>query len=105
MVRSWGRLEVGSAPSSNLVRRWGNTCGWKMGQPGLKTGQVRRWGTTYIYTKISKIGQIDQVLNSKINVRFRNIFSESWISFSVTYVSIYLLASCIDVVFRVCTGH
>ena len=30
-----------------LVRRWGKTCGRKMGQPGLKTGQVGRWGTTY----------------------------------------------------------
>ena len=51
MVGSWGRSEVGSAPSSNLVRRWGKTCGRKMGQPGLKTGTpssdqclVRRWG-------------------------------------------------------------
>ena len=51
MVRSWGRLEVGSAPSSDLVRSWGKTCGWKMGQPSLKTGAptfdqglVRRWG-------------------------------------------------------------
>ena len=49
MVRSWGRLEVGSAPSFNLVRSWGRTCGRKMGQPGLKTGQVGRWGTTYLY--------------------------------------------------------
>ena len=38
MVRCWGRSEVGSAPSSNLVRRWGKTCGQKMGQPDLKTG-------------------------------------------------------------------
>ena len=51
MVGSWGRSEVGSAPSSNLVRRWGKTWGWKMGQPGLKTGApssdhglVGRWG-------------------------------------------------------------
>ena len=51
MVGSWGRLEVGSAPSSNLVRRWGKNCGQKMGQPGLKTGApssnqglVGRWG-------------------------------------------------------------
>ena len=51
MVGRWGRSEVGSAPSFNLVRRWGKTCGWKMGQPGLKTGApssdhglVRRWG-------------------------------------------------------------
>ena len=51
MVRSWGRSEVGSAPSSDLVRSWGKTCGWKMGQPGLKTSTpssdwdlVRRWG-------------------------------------------------------------
>ena len=51
MVGSWDRSEVGSAPSSNLVRSWGKTCGWKMGQPGLKTGAptsdqglVRRWG-------------------------------------------------------------
>ena len=52
MVGSWGRSEVGSAPSSNLVRRWGKTClvgfGRKMGQTGLKTGQVGRWGTTDI---------------------------------------------------------
>ena len=39
------------APSSNLVRSWGKTCGRKMGQPGLKTGAptsdqglVGRWG-------------------------------------------------------------
>ena len=38
MVGSWGRSEVGSALSSNLVRSWGKTCGQKMGQPGLKTG-------------------------------------------------------------------
>ena len=51
MVGSWGRSEVGSAPSSILVKRWGKTCGWKMGQPGLKTGTpssdqglVGRWG-------------------------------------------------------------
>ena len=51
MVGSWGRSEVGSAPSSNLVRRWGKTCSQKMGQPSLKTGApssdyglVRRWG-------------------------------------------------------------
>ena len=51
MVGSWGRSEVGSAPSSDLVRRWDRTCGRKMGQPGLKTGTpssdqglVRRWG-------------------------------------------------------------
>ena len=51
MVGSWGRSEVGSAPSSDLVRSWGKTFGWKMGQPGLKTGTptsdqglVRRWG-------------------------------------------------------------
>ena len=51
MVGSWGRSEVGSAPSSNLVRRWGKTTIWKMGQPSLKTGVpsfyqglVRRWG-------------------------------------------------------------
>ena len=50
-VGSWGRSEVGSAPSSNLVRRWGKTCGQKMGQSGLKTGTpssdqglVGRWG-------------------------------------------------------------
>ena len=63
MVGSWGRSEVGSAPSSNLVRRWGRLVlrpgrsedgaqhtgfGQKMGQTGLKAGQVRRWGTTYI---------------------------------------------------------
>ena len=51
MVGSWGRSVVGSAPSSNLVRSWGKTCGRKMGQPSLKTGTpssdwdlVRRWG-------------------------------------------------------------
>ena len=51
MVGSWGRSEVGSAPSSDLVRSWGKTCGQKMGQPGLKTGTptsdqglVGRWG-------------------------------------------------------------
>ena len=51
MVRSWGRSEVGSAPSSDLVRSWGKTCGQKKGQPSLKTGTpfsnqdlVRRWG-------------------------------------------------------------
>ena len=51
MVGSWGKSEVGSAPSSNLVRRWGKTSGQKMGQPSLKTGTqssdqglVRRWG-------------------------------------------------------------
>ena len=51
MVGSWGRSEVGSAPSSDLVRSWGKTCGRKMGQPGLKTdapssnqGLVGRWG-------------------------------------------------------------
>ena len=51
VVRSWGRSEVWSAPSSDLVRRWGKTCGQKMGQPGLKTGAptsnqhlVGRWG-------------------------------------------------------------
>ena len=51
MVVSWGRLEVGSAPSSDLVKRWGKTCGQEMGQPSLKTGTpssdqglVRRWG-------------------------------------------------------------
>ena len=51
MVGSWGRLEVGSAPSSDLVRSWGKTCGPKMGQPSLKTstpssdqGFVRRLG-------------------------------------------------------------
>ena len=38
MVGSWGKSEVGSAPSSNLVRHWGKTCGQKVGQPGLKTG-------------------------------------------------------------------
>ena len=50
MVGSWGRLKVGSAPSSNLVRSWGKTCGQKMEQPGLKTstptsdqGLVGRW--------------------------------------------------------------
>ena len=58
MVGSWGRLEVGSGPSSNLGRRWNKSCGQKMGQPGLKTGApssdqglVGRWGTadTLIY--------------------------------------------------------
>ena len=51
MVGSWGRSEVGSAPSSDLFRSWGKTCGRKMGQPGLKTstptsdqGLVARWG-------------------------------------------------------------
>ena len=51
MVRSWGRSEVGSAPSSDLVRSWGKTCCGKMGQPSLKTGTptsnqglVGRWG-------------------------------------------------------------
>ena len=51
MVGSSGRSEVGSAPSSDLVRSWGKTCGWKMGQPRLKTGAptsdqglVGRWG-------------------------------------------------------------
>ena len=50
MVGSWGRSEVGSAPSCDLVRSWGKTCGQKMGQPGLKTstptsdqGLVGRW--------------------------------------------------------------
>ena len=53
MVGSRGRSEVGSAPSSDLVRSWGKTCGQKMGQPGLKTGAptsdqglVGRWGRT-----------------------------------------------------------
>ena len=52
MVRSWGRSEVGSAPSSNLVRRWGKTCGRKMEQTSLKTGApssdqglVEIWGS------------------------------------------------------------
>ena len=40
MVRSWGRSEVGSAASSDLVRSWGKTCGRKMGQPSLKTGAL-----------------------------------------------------------------
>ena len=51
VVGSWGKSEVGSAPSSDLVRSWGKTCGQKMGQPGLKTGAptsdqmlVGRWG-------------------------------------------------------------
>ena len=51
LVGSWGRLEVGSAPTSNLVERWCNTSGRKMGQTGLKTGApssdqglVGRWG-------------------------------------------------------------
>ena len=51
MVGSWGRSEVGSAPSSNLVKRQGKSCGQKMEQPSLKTGTpssdqglVRRWG-------------------------------------------------------------
>ena len=51
MIGSQGRSEVGSVPSSDLVRRWGKTCGQKMGQPGLKTsaptsnqGLVGRWG-------------------------------------------------------------
>ena len=51
MVGSWGRSEVGSAPSSDLVRSWGKTCGQKMGQPTLKTGTptsnqglVGKWG-------------------------------------------------------------
>ena len=51
MVGSWGRSEVGSAPSPDLVKRWGKTCGQKMGQPSLKTGTpssdqglVRIWG-------------------------------------------------------------
>ena len=55
MVESWGRSEVGSAPSSNLVRRWGKTCGQKMGQPSLKTGTtssnqglVGRWGRSVL---------------------------------------------------------
>ena len=38
MIGRWGRSEVGSAPSSDLVRRWGKSCGRKMGQPSLKTG-------------------------------------------------------------------
>ena len=51
MVENWGKSEAGSAPSSDLVRSLGKTCGQKMGQPGLKTdtpssnqGLVRRWG-------------------------------------------------------------
>ena len=55
MVGGWGRSEVGSAPSSDLVRSWGKTCGQKMGQTGLKTGQVGRWGTTHIKALCLKI--------------------------------------------------
>ena len=51
MAGSWGRSEVRSAPSSDLVRSWGKTCGQKIGQPSLKTGApssnqdlVSRWG-------------------------------------------------------------
>ena len=63
MVGSWGRSEVGSAPSSNLVRRWGKTCGWKMGQTSLKTGApssdqglVGRWGSPVLRPDRSEDG-------------------------------------------------
>ena len=53
MVRSWGRLEVGSAPSSDLVRRWGKTCGQKMGHNIYRVEQFSHHITLYTATNIA----------------------------------------------------
>ena len=96
MVGSWGRSEVGSAPSSDLVRSWSKTCGWKMGQPGLKTGApssdqglVRRWGRPVLRPGRSEDGaqhlHITQLLSSPPLTHLSDTFD--------SYLNCFMLSS------------